>query len=409
MKCRSCGTSGAKTLLDLGTHYVSGFYDSIRTDIPKAHMALVQCVECSLVQLIETPDQNSLYEEYWYRSNTNPSMVRALKDVVNIATTWAPALEDGDVVLDIACNDGTLLSHYPAGVVRVGIDPSNVAREADCDFFANEFFSKNAYEQIVPSKKAKIITSIAMFYDLPDPHTFAEDVAACLEDDGVWIVQLSYTPLMLDQNAFDNICAEHLEYYTLQSLEYITKGTGFRIADVTLNDTNGGSCCVVLVKNSNELKHVPLYLRQIGQYRLDSYRLLEKDRGYNDASQWAAFANRVSLERFALKDSINTWRAAGKTVYGYGASTKGNTLLQYYDLGPDDITAIAEKQPQKYGKLTAGSWIPIISEDELRAAKPDYVIVFPWHFKDTFLEREKELIESGTKFVFPLPTFEVIG
>lgn len=410
MKCLSCQSSHLEVALDFGEQYVAGFYDTIDVDAPKGKLTLVQCQHCFLVQLTEIIDQNLLYREYWYRSSTNAYMVRALQNVVGIAQQWSPQLKNDDFVLDIASNDNTLLNLYPNKVIKIGIDPSNIANENSnkIDLFANDFFSKKAYMDLTDGLRARIVTSIAMFYDLPDPIQFAKDVYDCLDDDGIWIIQLSYTPLMLEQNAFDNLVHEHLSYFTLMSLEFIWQQSGFKVLDVTLNDTNGGSCCVVLCKQNAKMKHVPLFVKQIGQYRYNSLLAYEKNYNYNDIQIWGEFNKNIQKLRNKTIKLLSEMKLNNKTIMGYGSSTKGNTLLQYYGISANTISAIADKQPQKHGKYTAGSWIPIISEEEMRKSKPDYLFIFPWHFKQNFLEREKELLQNGTKLIFPLPELEMI-
>jgi len=332
---------------------------------------------------------------------------------VNQIHYWV-RLNKNDVVLDIGCNDGTLLKHYSESpkLFKVGLDPAkNIAEEGRvfCDAHAAEYFTKENFFKLSDGKKAKVITAIAMFYDLEDPSSFVKDIVDSLTDDGIFIVQLSYTPLMMKQNAFDNMIHEHLEFYTLASLTYLFDMHGLKIVDVQLNDVNAGSFRVISTKKNNNLDAAAIFTKDIGQYRINSFLLNERSLGMSELNTFKNFKKRVDKQKKTLMDLLCKLRNEGKKVYGYGASSKGNTLLQYYGITPDLVTAIAERQPQKYGLLAAGSWIPIISEEEMRAAKPDYLLILPWHFIHEFLHREKDFLSRGGKFITPLPEVKVFG
>jgi NDP-4-keto-2,6-dideoxyhexose 3-C-methyltransferase len=409
--CRILGEP-LQPVVDLGNLYVSSFLRSPDRDAMRAPLQLGLGSRSGFLQLMHTVDRGALFEKYWYQSGTNATMPRQLRDVVNTVARWTD-LADGDVVLDIGCNDGTLLGLYPQewSLVRVGIDPArNMAEKAKaiCDVHAAEFFTKDAFLNLTAGRKAKVITSIAMFYSLEYPHQFVSDVVNCLQDDGLWIVQMSYTPLMLAQNAFDNICHEHTGYYTLQSMDCLVRQHGLQIVDVELNEVNGGSFRLVIAKNGQMEDYFSTLCTSVGQARYDSLLAYERMGHYDQPEIYTDFMNRVARLKDQTHDLLRKLRQSGKKVCGYGASTKGNTLLQYYDIGPDLLPAIAERQPAKWGLLTAGSWIPIISEDEMRAEKPDYLFILPWHFAKEFLDRERELRRQGCRFIFPLPQLRII-
>jgi len=340
-------------------------------------------------------------------------MRKQLSDIVNVIPNWV-RLKDGDIVLDIGCNDGTLLDLYPgdAKIVKVGIDPAaNLADEGrlHCDFHACDYFSKDVFFSLTGGAKAKVITSIAMFYDLDDPHAFVKDILECLDDDGIWIIQTSYTPLMLAQNAFDNICHEHIEYYTLLSIDYLMKAHDLKIVDVELNDTNSGSFRLTIAKQSNELRQSNFFYKELGLYRFKSLLSYERELRLNEPDVYMEFFGRIEGLKRTTVELLKDLKKQGKSIYGYGASTKGNTLLQYYGIGPDLITAIAERQSQKVGLMTVGSWIPIVSEEEMRTANPDFLFVLPWHFINEFCDRERGFLKAGGKFIVPLPELQIIG
>ena len=412
---RTCRISGKRItpIFDLGNLYVTGYYPDISLDAPRGNLQLGIGEESGLVQLCHTVDRDILYREYWYRSGTNVTMARQLKEITDQVPYWV-RLNDGDIVLDIGCNDGTLLKHYPKlpKLFKVGIDPArNIAEEGrvHCDVHSTKYFTKKTFFNLTDGRKAKVITAIAMFYDLDDPGSFVSDVVDSLTDDGIFIIQLSYTPLMIQQNAFDNIIHEHLEFFTLVSLKYLFDKYDLKIVDVQLNDVNAGSFRIIATKKDNNLDDAAIFNKDIGQYRLNSFLMNEKKHGMSKLETFEKFMRRVEKQKIILMDILYNLRNEGKKVFGYGASSKGNTLLQYYGITPDLLTAIAERQPQKYGLFTAGSWIPIISEEEMRSAQPDYLLVFPWHFIHEFVYREKEFLSKGGKFITPLPEVKIIG
>ena len=411
--CRVC-RSQLHTTLSLGDQYVSNFIAPGETDGIRAPLDLALCSQCHLLQLEHTVPAESLYRNYWYRSGTNQSMRDALADISTKAELLIH-LQPGDTVLDIGCNDGTLLASYRTpNLFKIGFDPaknmypfsSQVANTVVPDFFAADRFEAEAD---IATRRPKIVTSIAMFYDLEDPCRFVSDVKQIMHPEGVWIVQMSYLPLMLSQNAFDNICHEHLEYYSLQSLEYLLANFGMGVVDVERNDVNGGSFRVYIRnKGAAESLFGDATHHALAAERTRAFRQHEIELGLTEPSLYREFAARVDRIRQDVVGFVTERVQAGKTVYVYGASTKGNTLLQYFGLDHRLITAAAERNPDKWGKRTVGSHIPIVSEQEARDARPDYFLVLPWHFIDEFERREKEYLMAGGRFILPMPHFTLI-
>lgn len=401
-----------KKVLELGDHYVSDFIKP-DDDRPRQRYSLDLYVDAALgaVRLKEQPPHSSMWGQYWYRSGINASMKRELGDIVEEITRRV-RLKDDDVWLDIACNDGTLLSQVPKNIRRVGIDPcddSYVAESSKHGTIVQDYFSADAYARAT-DKKAKVITCIAMFYDLADPHPFVRDLYQCLDDDGLLVLQMSYTPLMIEQLAFDNICHEHVYYYDLTSIHKLFSQHGFKIVDCSLNDTNGGSFRISLQKIiAKESSFGSAPLRDVCRMRVAHISAAEKKAPITDARTWEDFGRKLNQLKDQVVTAVRDARAAGKTVYGYGASTKGNTLLQYFGLTRDDLVAIAERSPYKFGLYTVGTNIPIISEEEMRAARPDYLLVLPWHFIDEFESREADFFAAGGKMLVPCPRFKVLG
>lgn len=407
-KCPVCGTH-MSTSFSLGSLYVSDFIDAdeVSEGRPKSDLTMLVCPNCDAGKLAESINPDLMYKEmdYWYYSGVNETMKAALMDVVNCAYESIPT-EPFDVWLDIACNDGTLLDYVPTEFVTVGIDPSTTTEKVSKEhLLVNDYFSKKAFRKVVPNGQAKIITCIAMFYDLANPHPFLEDVREILSDDGLFVVQISYTPLMFHQREFGNVCAEHVMYYNLHSLKTLFEQHGLYIQDVDLNDINGGSFRVYATKSDNSHFRTP-QKRDVAQFRMDSLLLHEACTIITDKFQ--EFGKQIDDLKWHTVDFIKRARAEGKTVWAYGASTKGNTLLQYFGLDNTLIDCVVERNPIKFGKKTIGTEIPIVSEQEFRDNPPDYALVLPWHFIEEFVEREEDFLIGGGHFIVPCPEFEVI-
>jgi NDP-4-keto-2,6-dideoxyhexose 3-C-methyltransferase len=404
--CRSCGAQNLIDIIHLGDQYVSDFVESKALGT-KAPLALIMCQDCSLVQLKNYGvDPDLLYRNYWYKSGINQTMRDALKAIVQKAEKLVP-LKKGDVVLDIGANDGTTLRSYSnPTITKIGFEPArNLVNEAEVgnNVIINNYFNAEEFKK-TSKKKAKIVTSIAMFYDLEDPNTFVDDITKVLDKNGLWIIQLAYEPSMLTLNAFDNICHEHIEYYSMTSLKHLLERHNLEVFDVDLNDVNGGSFRVyVKHKASSSFKS------KAGKARVQ--RLLKDEAALEIANPetYTKFAKRVTALKNKTLKFIEKETKKGKKIFAYGASTKGNTLLQYYGLDHSKITAAAERNALKWGLKTVGTLIPIISEDEARKLKPDYLLVLPWHFRPEFIARETEYLKKGGKMIFPLPEFEVVS
>lgn len=403
-------------ILKLGEHYVSDFLDADEssTDRKKYSLDLYLDEDIGAVRLKseDLPPADAMWGRYWYRSGTNATMTKELGKIVEEITERVPH-KPGDIWLDIACNDGTLLKQVPSDMVKVGIDPCDdefYKESSKHGTIVQDYFSKAAWDKSGYGKeKAKIITCIAMFYDLDKPDSFIKDLYDVLDDNGVLVIQLSYTPLMLQQMAFDNICHEHVYYYSLTSLVPLFGRNKFTIIDANVNDVNGGSMRVYLVKDTAKAECFGTeQLRSVCWYRTESFLEMERFADITNPNVWTEFGKRIDKLKTDVTNFVKTAKEQGKTVYGYGASTKGNTLLQLFGLTKDDIVAIAERSPYKFGKKTVGTEIPIISEEEMRAAKPDYLLVLPWHFIGEFVKRETEFLNAGGALIVPCPEFKII-
>lgn len=411
--CRVCNGS-LRPILSLGDQYISTFLAPEQPDGPKGPLELMLCQQCQLLQLRHTVPGDMMYQNYWYRSGTNQTMRDALADIATVAANLTQ-LKTGDSVLDIGCNDGTLLGSYTVpGVCKIGFDPAQnlavLSREI-ADKIVVGFFDADRFlgDPDLRGHRPKVVTSIAMFYDLEEPNKFVADIRKIMHPEGVWIVQMSYLPLMLQQNDLGNICHEHLEYYSLRSLEYLLNLHGFTVFDAVLNDVNGGSIRV-FIRNSGADPNAfgeEVYRKQAAE-RLFRLRENEAKLKLDQPTPYLGFAERVQAIKRQVHDFIKDEVERKRKVFVYGASTKGNTMLQYFGLDHSLIDAAAERNPDKWGKVTVGTRIPIISEDEARAAKPDYFLVLPWHFIEEFKMREREYLSSTGRFIVPLPQFVLI-
>lgn len=410
--CRVCEGSLAP-ILSLGNHYVSDFIAADQPDGIKAPLELVLCQRCRLLQLKHTVPAEAMYRNYWYRSGTNQTMRVALTDITGTAERLMH-LKKNDAVLDIGCNDGTLLAAYATGgIYKIGFDPAenlaqfsrNIADKLVVGFFSAEAFKK---DPAVAGRKPKIITSIAMFYDLEKPNDFVSDIKKVIHPEGLWIVQMSYLPLMLKTNELGNICHEHLEYYSLYSFEYLLHQHGFEIVDAELNDVNGGSLrAYIRLHGADPALYGDATYRELAAERVRLLRENETKLELDALTPYSDFAFRTERIKNDIFGFIKEQVGHGKKVYVYGASTKGNTVLQYYGLDHTLITAAAERNKDKWGKVTIGTRIPIISEADARAAKPDYFLVLPWHFVDEFQARERDYLLAGGRFILPAPYFSL--
>lgn len=408
-------TFNMKKLFSLGELYVSDFIKQDEEARAGKHdLTLMIDGRYGAARLEKCTPIHSMFGKYWYRSGVNSTMKKELFDIVeNIKKVQK--LEKNDLWLDIACNDGTLLSYVGQHINKLGIDPAEdsfavesrlVADDIIQDYFTLESFNRSKFK----SKKAKVITCIAMFYDLDEPIDFLNDVKKVLDDDGLFVIQMSYTPLMIKQLAFDNICHEHVYYWSLGSLEKLMIEAGLKIVDCQLNDVNGGSFRVYIKKTESDItKFATRPYRDVCDVRIESIRQWEQTQYLDSTKTWLDFYRGIEDLKKQTVDFIKEEKSKGKIICGYGASTKGNTLLQYFGLDNTLIDAIAERSPYKFGHKTIGTNIPILSENDVRKMKPDYMLVLPWHFISEFTEREKEYLNGGGKFIVPCPKFEIIG
>lgn len=403
--CRICGNIDLLPVMSLGDLSLTGVFPKSNDEyVSSGPVDLVKCDDqsgCGLVQLKQSYNLEAMYGmNYGYRSGLNSSMVKHLHGKVEKILSYN-ILEEGDLVIDIGSNDSTTLRAYPTNKYQlVGIDPTGVKFSS---YYPSEiklipeFFSANAVSKALGDRKAKVITSFSMFYDLEEPITFAREVRKSLHQDGVWVLEQSYLPAMLRTNSFDTICHEHLEFYALKQINWICEKVDLKVLDVEFNDVNGGSFSILVARADSR--------REPNDANIQAILIEEAALGLSNLVTFKEFKSRIEESRIALLNFLNQAKRDGKRVDGLGASTKGNVLLQYFGIGPDLLSSVGEVNSDKFGSFTPGSMIPITSEDELLSNNPDYLVVLPWHFKHFFLNSEKF---KGRTLVFPLPELNLV-
>ena len=403
-KCRSCQSTGLVKCLDLGKQALTGVFPSSKTyKISLGNLCLVFCKKCTLLQLSENFDQNEMYgTNYGYKSSLNPTMVNHLKTKANKLQKMAYLL-NGDVVVDIGSNDGTFLSFFKKKYKLIGVDPTISKFKKDYKnhiIKIEDFFSEFTLSKHLINKKAKLITSISMFYDLENPLSFAKEVYNSLDKEGLWHLEQSYMPSMIKNISYDTICHEHLEYYSLKSIKYILDKANFKIVDIQLNKVNGGSFSLTVAKKNS---------KKFTKSKLINW-LLKKEEvfKFDDVGTIKSFAKDVYKHKKLFRELILNLNKMGKKVIGYGASTKGNVILQFCEISNKMISHIVDVNPYKRNKYTPGSKIKIINEKDLKKIKFDYLVVLPWHFRDFVIDKEKNILKKGQKLIFPLPDIEII-
>lgn len=404
-RCRICGNPNLEEVLDLGTQALTGVFPRSRIEsVTAGPLKLVKCVGagdvCGLLQLEHTYDLGELYgENYGYRSGLNAGMVSHLHAKVHRLLNQIKLPKEA-LIVDIGANDSTTLQAFPKkGNTLVGVDPTGAKFK---EFYPDhiqlipDFFSGETVRRQVGDRKAAVILSLSMFYDLEAPVTFAQEVRDLLADEGIWVFEQSYMPTMLQSNSYDTVCHEHLEYYALKQLEWVVRKVGMKIIDLEFNTVNGGSISVTAAPSSSQHSETS---------RVKEVLENEARAGLDTLSPYRQFAQRVEESRSSIREFLESTRKSGKSIKGLGASTKGNVLLQYCNITETDIGQIGEVNVDKFGHFTPGTLLPIVSEEEVLASKADYLLVLPWHFRQ-FFEHYPKL--TGQTLVFPLPDLEIV-
>ena len=402
-KCRSCSSSSLKNAFDLGSQKLTGvFPKTLNENIPSGSLAMVFCEKCKLLQLENSFNASMMYgDNYGYMSSLNPHMINHLKNKAKKLNSFMNLTKD-DVVIDIGSNDGTFLNFFSSRLKLIGIDPTIKKLKK---FYRKDiikiptFFTIDVIKKIL-KKRTKVISSISMFYDLESPIRFAEDVYETLDDNGIWHFEQSYMPMMIKNNSYDTICHEHLEYYSLTSIKFILDKVGFKIINLEFNDINGGSFALTVAKKNSKLK--------VNSPLIDWLLKKEKLFNYNSLEVFQNFYKNAKKHKKSFKDLLLNLNDMKKKVVGYGASTKGNVILQFCNITKKLLPYIAEVNEFKHYRYTPGTKIQIIPEKSARLKNPDYFIVLPWHFKNFIIKKEKNFLRNNKNLIFPLPDIEIV-
>ena len=402
--CRNCKNNKFFDLLSLGKMSFTGkFSKTFFHNIPSVHLNLLMCIKCKLVQLDRNFNPKYLYgKDYGYRTGINHTMTNHVKKTVEKCSTLVK-LKTNDHVLDIASNDATLLNFYRKDIITVGVDPLvNKYRKfyKKINYKISNFFQIKDIKKLKLKKKFKIITALSVFYDIKSPNNFIKEVRDILDKKGVFILEHADLLSIIKNNIFDTICHEHIEYYSSKVIIEMMNYNGLKVFDHEFNDINGGSSRYYISHQKSNYK--------VKQKKINKLLLKERKIGLYSKRIYKVFFKRILKEKNKLKKLIKEIKNKKMIIHGYGASTKGNVILQFYGIGNKDINYIADRNPLKYNLFTPGTKIKIVSENYSRKLKPDYYLVLPWHFKKEILIREKKIRKKGTKFIFPLPEVKVV-
>ena len=402
--CRICRSNKLLTLFSLGTQFYTGIFPTKKKKVPKGKLTLIFCKKCKLVQLDKNFNSKIMYgNNYGYRTKLNKSMYTHIKNKKKILEKKIK-LKKNDLIIDIGSNDGSFLNQFKKNNYRlVGIDPTikNFGK-----YYSNEiikiksFFSYKNINLVLKNHKAKLITSFAIFYDLKDPLKFSKDIYNSLDDNGIWHFEQSYLLSMINQNSYDTICHEHLEYYSLTAINYLMKSANFKIIDITKNKINGGSIAITVAKKESKFKECKKIL--------ETELLKEIKSKLNTINFYKKFYKRIIKNKLILMKILTDIKKSGKNIIGYGASTKGNVILQYCNIKRNILDCIYDINEDKFNKFTPGTNIKILSKNEVAKLKFDYFLVLPWHFKKYILNKEKKSCFKKKKFIFPLPHPKIV-
>ncbi len=403
--CRNCGKKNFINLFSLGSlSYTGKFPKNKKINIPKEEIKLIMCSNCKLVQISKNFSLSYMYnQDYGYRTGINQTMTEHVKKTVKELSVKKNFLKKNDIVLDIASNDGTLLNFYNKKLIKIGIDPTITKYKKfykNINYKLSTFFSKKEITKVIKTKKVKAVTALSVFYDLKDPNLFLKEVSEIIDEKkGIFVLEHTDLLSIIKNNLFDTICHEHLAYYSAKVIIDMIKNNNLRVFDISTNKINGGSTRFYICHKNSDFKikknKINLIIKKENKFRLDK------------KNTYIKFFKKIEKIKKNLISILKNIKKSGKTIHGYGASTKGNVLLQFFKIDHSIIDFIADRNPLKFGYYTPGTKFVIKSENYSRNLKPDYYLVLPWHFKTEILKREKLIRSKGTKFIFPLPNIEV--
>ena len=400
--CRNCESKKIDQIFSLGNLHFTGKFLKKNLSAKKGPINVVMCKKCKLLQLGNNFNMRYLYgPDYGYQTGINATMTRHVGNIVKKLSRLA-AIKKNDFVLDIASNDGTLLNFYNKNITTFGVDPlvkKFASNYKKINYKISDFFSSKKVKEKALNKKFKIVTALSVFYDLRSPNKFLSDVEELLDKNGIFLLEFADLASIVKLNMFDTFCHEHLEYYSLRVIHKMCKKNNLRVFDIKTNNINGGSTQIFICKkNGKYLTNHPI---------IKKFSVSEKKLQLDKKTTFIKFFKRINEIKSRIKNFLEKEKKRKKTIHCYGASTKGNVLLQYFKINNQIIDCVAERNPKKYNLFTPGTKIKIVSEKISRAMSPDFYLVLPWHFKKEILKREKKAIKKGSKFIFPLPKMSI--
>lgn len=403
--CRFCGSSAVLRFLKMGNMPLAGGFLR-KEDIAGEKLYPLDvylCSECKLVQLLDVVPREVLFGEYFYMSSTTKTLTRHFKDLAKLFSD--KFLDDGSFVVEIGSNDGVLLSPLKElGIRAVGFEPSRniskIAAEKGLDVVNDYFTCKTAAEAAKRMGKADLVSASNVFAHIEDLHDVVEGVDEILKENGIFVFEVHYLLDIIQKMQYDTIYHEHLYYHSLTALTSFFREHGMEIFDVQRIPIHEGSIRV-FVKREGDKKH---------EKTSEVTNLIEIERkaGLDVQGTFVQFGQDVASHRTKLVSMLRKLKAEGKNIIGYGAPGRGNTLLNYCGIGKDILDYVTDESPTRQGKFIPGMHIPIVSPANIVKTKPDIALMLAWSYRKEILEKEKEFVKNGGKFIVPLPEPKII-
>ncbi len=403
--CRICDDSALPPIkiLDLGKTPLADKFKKRETQQEESFpLRIAYCPNCHLVQLIDDVNEEVLWnDQYAFYTGASPSSLKYFEQYASEVISRFQDLVRNGLTVEIASNDGTFLKYFSEGKYKVlGIEPTKntaeVAIRSGVLTLVELFTSRLADDVVKRMGQASVIVGSNVLAHVPDLNDFVKGIKTLLTPDGVAIFEVQYFPHLLFNNAFDHVYHEHRSFFSLHPLIKLFEQHNMKIFDVQEADTQGGSIRIFVTKQKKKTVNPLVYLMLKKEVQL----------GIRDKTLYEGMSYHAEYMKDKLLKLLESLKAQGRTVYGFGASAKGNTLLNYCGITQDLLPVIVDLTPFKIGKFTPGTSIPVVSGEGLKA--PDYYLVLVWNYLPGILAREKEYLRKGGHFIVPIPTPFVI-
>jgi SAM-dependent methyltransferase len=405
VSCIVCGTASVEPFLNLGQTALANKFltrEELSAVEPNYPLRVGFCHTCGHVQLTEAVPPHAMFEDYLYVSSASETLKRHLYDLSDILATRY-RLGKPHLVIDIGCNDGTLLEGFRRhGVRTLGVDPAvnlaEQARDTGIDRYIGFFGSSSARDIVDKWGQASVITATNTFPHIPDLADFVEGIETALAPGGAFVIEAHYLVDLLEQVAFDTIYHEHVSFWALRPMIHLFARHGMEVVDAERLPLHHGQLRASVQRKGE------------GSVRPSVATLLEAENslGIGMYSTYQRFAQRTQQLKEDLHRTLNELRAQGKSVVGYGAPAKGNTLLSFLEIGPSVLRYIVDRSRLKQGRYTPGTHIPVVPVERLLEDQPDYVVLLAWNFAEEVLEQQAEYRRRGGRFILPVPRVQFI-